>query len=149
MRFVVFCFCALIILNNYGRDIIINADDLYAILGISKSASQLDIRRAYRNKARETHPDKSAGEDKELATIKFRAIVDAYEVLSDDISRKEYDRTGSQSQSRSNPERNRGGFGDWDFRSYFYQSNNFNQQQQKRRYHRYFYDPYIRPQVRY
>ena len=52
-----------------------------------------DIKKAYRNLARLTHPDKS-DKDPEQAAAEFRRIVDAWEVLSDEKSRTQYDRTG-------------------------------------------------------
>lgn len=144
-----------IILIIYLQFIYSANENLYTLLGVSKSASQQDIRKAYRNKARETHPDKhTTTEDKEKATIQFRKIVDAYEILSDENSRREYDRTG-QSQSNSQRDRNQQGnqgFGSsgFNFHDWFF-NNNRNQQysqQQQRRRHRYIFDPYIRPQVR-
>lgn len=73
--------------------------DLYKLLNVQKSASIAEIKRAYRNKARATHPDKQKGVDSELAAIVFREIVEAYEILSDPSSRKHYDRTGQKSNA--------------------------------------------------
>ena len=73
------------------------ANDLYKILGVSKTASNAEIKRAYRKKARETHPDKQrtrGGDDPMVSTIAFREIVEAYETLTDAQSRKQYDLTG-------------------------------------------------------
>ena len=66
--------------------------DYYAILGVSKTASQDDIQRAYRKLARQYHPDinKEAG-----AENKFKEIGEAYEVLKDPEKRDKYDRYGS------------------------------------------------------
>jgi len=64
--------------------------DFYEILGISKNASEADIRRAYRKLAHEYHPDKTGGDEK-----KFRQVNEAYEVLSDANKRQQYDRFGS------------------------------------------------------
>lgn len=61
----------------------------YDILGVSKDASQDDIKKAYRKLAIKYHPDKNPG-DKE-AEKKFKDITEAYETLSDESKRKEYD----------------------------------------------------------
>src|SRR6056297_1598431 len=64
--------------------------DLYEILGVSRSASADDIRRAYKRKAKETHPDLHPG-DSVKADI-FKAASSAYEILSDTGKRGQYDR---------------------------------------------------------
>ncbi|XP_057671814.1 dnaJ homolog shv [Diorhabda carinulata] len=66
--------------------------DFYKILGISKSASLHDIKKAYRKLAKELHPDKN--KDDPNASQKFHDIGAAYEVLSDEEKRKKYDRCG-------------------------------------------------------
>ena len=63
--------------------------DLYLILGVKKSATDEEIRRAFRKKAIEFHPDRNSGA---LAEAKYRQITEAYEVLSDSEKRKKYDR---------------------------------------------------------
>ncbi len=63
--------------------------DLYQILGVSKSDNAAAIKKRYRTLARELHPDKTKG-DKKLEE-KFKEVSEAYEVLSDDKKRKEYD----------------------------------------------------------
>ncbi|KAJ1422134.1 DnaJ domain-containing protein, partial [Ochromonadaceae sp. CCMP2298] len=68
--------------------------DLYSVLGIKKSASKQEIKKAYRQKAKDTHPDRNPGVDTETAANSFREIASAYEVLSDESSRRNYDRTG-------------------------------------------------------
>jgi curved DNA-binding protein CbpA len=63
--------------------------DLYVVLGVTQSASDVDIRKAYREQARRWHPDKAgAGAD---AKQRFQAISEAYEVLADGNSRQRYD----------------------------------------------------------
>ncbi|CAN5852926.1 molecular chaperone DnaJ [soil metagenome] len=63
--------------------------DLYKTLGITKGASQEDIRRSYRKLARENHPD--ANQDNPKAEERFKDIQHAYEILSDPSKRREYD----------------------------------------------------------
>jgi molecular chaperone DnaJ len=65
------------------------ADELYKTLGVSKKASEDEIKKAYRKLARKYHPDRNPG-DKE-AEEKFKEISAAYDVLSDSAKRKEYD----------------------------------------------------------
>jgi len=69
------------------------ADTLYDTLGVTKGASQDEIKRAYRKLARQYHPDKNPG-DKE-AEDAFKRVQGAYDVLSDEEKRKQYDRFGS------------------------------------------------------
>ncbi|MDP3014502.1 MAG: DnaJ domain-containing protein, partial [Candidatus Subteraquimicrobiales bacterium] len=67
-----------------------NYKDYYAILGMSKGASQEEIKKAYRSLARKYHPDATTG-DKKAAEEKFKEISEAYEVLGDSKKREEYD----------------------------------------------------------
>ncbi len=66
------------------------ATDYYQTLGVSKSASADEIKRAYRKLAHEHHPDKKGGNE-----AKFKEINEAYQVLSDDKKRAQYDQFGS------------------------------------------------------
>jgi len=63
--------------------------DLYLILGVKKSDDAAAVKKQYRKLARELHPDKTKG-DKKLEE-KFKSVSEAYEVLSDDKKRAEYD----------------------------------------------------------
>ena len=63
--------------------------DYYAVLGVSKDASDKDIKKAYRKLARKYHPDSNP--DDPAAEAKFKEVNEAYEVLSDPETRKEYD----------------------------------------------------------
>ena len=67
---------------------------LYDTLGVSKSASQDEIKKAYRKLAREHHPDRNPGDT--AAEARFKEVQHAYDVLGDEKKRKEYDRFGSQ-----------------------------------------------------
>jgi len=69
------------------------ARDYYEILGISKTASADEIKRAYRKLAREQHPDVNAHR-KEESEAAFKEIAEAYTVLSDEEKRARYDRFG-------------------------------------------------------
>ncbi|HZR94709.1 MAG TPA: molecular chaperone DnaJ [Gaiellaceae bacterium] len=69
------------------------AQSLYDTLGVSKTASADEIKKAYRKLARQYHPDKNAGD--KAAEERFKEIQTAYDVLSDEEKRKAYDRFGS------------------------------------------------------
>jgi len=62
--------------------------DLYAVLGLTSTASPDDIKKAFRQKASEYHPDRNSSE---LAPARFRAVREAYDVLSDPAARSAYD----------------------------------------------------------
>jgi molecular chaperone DnaJ len=66
------------------------AKSLYESLGVSKNATQDEIKKAYRKLVREVHPDKNPGNEE-----RFKEVQGAYDVLSDPDKRKQYDRVGS------------------------------------------------------
>ena len=66
--------------------------DYYATLGVSKGASPDEIKKAYRKKALECHPDRNPGDPK--AEASFKLVSEAYEVLSDDKRRQMFDQYG-------------------------------------------------------
>ena len=83
--------------------------DYYKILGVSKSASQDEIKKAYRKLAVKYHPDKNAGN--KSAEDKFKEIGEAYEVLKDSEKRKKYDQLGANWKQYQNAGPGQGGYG--------------------------------------
>ena len=77
--------------------------DYYETLGVSKTASEDDIRKAFRKLARQYHPDVAKGKDKARAEDKFKEINEAYEVLSDPEKRRKYDQLGADWQHAGVP----------------------------------------------
>ncbi|MGZ3948680.1 MAG: DnaJ domain-containing protein, partial [Flavisolibacter sp.] len=78
--------------------------DYYEILGVSKSASADEIKKSYRKVAMQFHPDRNPGD--KSAEEKFKEAAEAYEVLSDQDKRAQYDRYGHAGVSGNG----RGGF---------------------------------------
>ncbi len=93
--------------------------DYYQILGVTKSADATAIKKQYRKLARELHPDKTKG-DKKLED-RFKAVSEAYDILSDDKKRREYDDAREAYKSgRINPNMQGGqGFNGGDFTDIF------------------------------
>ncbi|KAK9540961.1 hypothetical protein VZT92_003376 [Zoarces viviparus] len=70
-----------------------NKQDFYEVLGVSRTAAQKDIKKAYYQLAKKYHPDTSP--DDPDAKEKFAKLAEAYEVLSDEVKRKQYDTYGA------------------------------------------------------
>jgi molecular chaperone DnaJ len=83
--------------------------DYYQILGVEKSASKEEIKRAFRKLAHKYHPDKSGGDE-----AKFKEANEAYQVLSDEQKRAQYDQFGSTGGFSGQG----GGFGGFDFSNF-------------------------------
>ena len=66
--------------------------DYYDVLGVQKNSSEDDIKKAFRNLAKENHPDKNPGDQQ--AEKRFKEISEAYETLKDSQSRSAYDQFG-------------------------------------------------------
>lgn len=84
-------------------------EDLYQVLGISKTASQSEIKSAYRKLAVKYHPDKNPGD--KAAEEKFKQITAAYDVLSDETKRRQYDSYGSYATSDAYGSQGNGTYG--------------------------------------
>jgi DnaJ-class molecular chaperone len=76
--------------------------DLYDVLGVSRSASEDEISKAYRKLARQYHPDRNPGD--KAAEAKFKDISAAYEILTDKEKRSQYDRFGHAGPGMPNGE---------------------------------------------
>ncbi|XP_061965432.1 chaperone protein dnaJ 72 [Populus nigra] len=116
--------------------------DYYKVLGINRTATKEEIKEAYRRLALELHPDKHARSSnpvREKATLKFKQVSEAYEILRNDKKRADYNFRSSYSSSNNHTGRNyysnksyynRGGYGyyhnydnnDYDSRFYRYRN---------------------------
>ena len=76
------------------------ATNLYTILGVSTTSSLQEIKRAYRRKALDTHPDKNRDSSPEQAADDFQRVVHAFEILSDSDRRRHYDATGQTTDEK-------------------------------------------------
>lgn len=84
--------------------------DFYNILGVEKGASKDEIKKAFHKMAHKYHPDKNKGDD-----AKFKEVNEAYQILSDDQKRAQYDQFGSAGPNQGFGGQPGGGFGGFDF----------------------------------
>ncbi|MEO1086140.1 MAG: DnaJ domain-containing protein, partial [Acidobacteriota bacterium] len=76
--------------------------DFYSILGVTRDASAREIKKRFMQLARERHPDRFSGTEKEEAERQFQAITEAFNVLSDPVRRRQVDLFLSQPQKAAN-----------------------------------------------
>jgi curved DNA-binding protein CbpA len=79
--------------------------DYYSVLSIKRTASQDEIKRAYRKAVFRYHPDRNPGDNE--AAGKFKLVLDAYEVLSDSLRRANYDQVTRATESEPHAEEER------------------------------------------
>ncbi len=91
--------------------------DYYKTLGVSKNATQDEIKKAYRKLAIKYHPDKNKGD--KAKEEKFKEISEAYEVLGDPEKRKKYDKLGANWKQYENFQRGGGQASDFDWSEFF------------------------------
>src|SRR5437763_7706029 len=94
--------------------------DYYSTLGVAKTATEKEVKQAYRKLARKHHPDVNPGD--KSAETRFKDINEAYEVLGDPAKRKKYDELGANWRAYEQAGSARGGagfdpsqFGGWNF----------------------------------
>ncbi|MGI0069002.1 MAG: J domain-containing protein [Nitrosopumilaceae archaeon] len=76
---------------TFSIDRFSNIKNPYDVLGVPQTAKQAEIKKAYRAKARITHPDRNPSEEKDAWEKRFQEIQEAYEILSNPLTRKDYD----------------------------------------------------------
>ena len=86
--------------------------DYYKLLNVTKAASSRELKKAYHKLAVEYHPDKNP-DNREEAEIKFKAVAQAYEVLSDDDMRRKYDAGEDVTGNPGEGEQQQQGGGHW------------------------------------
>jgi len=88
--------------------------DYYEVLGVQKNASDSEIKKAFRNLAKDNHPDKNPND--QAAETRFKEINEAYETLKNPQSRSAYDQFGHAAFEGAG---GRGGFSNFDFTNAF------------------------------
>jgi molecular chaperone DnaJ len=104
--------------------------DLYEVLGVDKSASQTEIKKGYRAKAKEYHPDKNPGD--KVAEDNFKDVAYAYEILSDEDQKAIYDTRG-HAGLKGQPQQGHAHFDPFEMFSQVF-GNHFGQQQNRARF---------------
>jgi len=111
-RLLLFALSALIIVplfsNGFSSQDNMKEENYYDVLGVDKTCQLKDIKKAYRKLALLYHPDRVPAEKKEESTVKFRQVSEAYEILSDESKRAEYDRSLRFGGTGSGGNRNEG-----------------------------------------
>lgn len=79
--------------------------DYYTVLKVSKTSTAEEIKKAYRKLAVEFHPDRNQGDAKKAEI--FREINEAYEIIGDELKRKQYDEGGAKNKKESKSEGNK------------------------------------------
>uniref|UniRef100_A0AC35U5C2 DnaJ homolog subfamily C member 16 n=1 Tax=Rhabditophanes sp. KR3021 TaxID=114890 RepID=A0AC35U5C2_9BILA len=105
-------------------NVLANFEDPYKALGISRSSSSKEIKRAYKNLAKEWHPDKNDSPD---ASEKFMAVQRAYEVLNDPLRKERFDKFGTFEEDNGRGHHQRNGHFD-EFQQFFQGFNGYNYQ---------------------
>ena len=85
------------------------AQDPYQELGVSRTASADEIRRAFRKLAKELHPDRNPGDKK--SEERFKRVSAAFDIVGDEEKRKKYDRGEINAEGHESPRGFSGGFG--------------------------------------
>lgn len=88
-------FFTIVALTSMAITVKTTEESYYKLLGVDKNASKQEIKKAFRKLAVQYHPDKNNSPD---AEDKFRKIAEAYEILSDDDKRRQYDLSGGSGQ---------------------------------------------------
>ena len=96
------------------------AKDYYAILGVPRQASRDEIKKAFHKLAHKYHPDKKGGDE-----IKFKEVNEAYQILSDDRKRAQYDAMGSAGFGGAHDFSGQGAAPGWDFSNFAAAENGF------------------------
>lgn len=91
-------------------------EDCYKVLGVHRTASEKEIKKAFRKLALKYHPDRNKEKDAEK---RFRKIAEAYEILSDKDKRAKYDKFGHAAFEQAGAGPNGGGHFDFDFNDFF------------------------------
>lgn len=118
--------CLVLLLAAWNAPGTLAAKDYYGILGVSRDASQAEIKRAFRKLSLKHHPDKNPGDEE--AQRKFAEVANAYDVLSDEEKKAKYDRYGEEGLQGGG---NDGGHDPFDIFSQFFGGGRRRQQRER------------------